>query len=107
MKTIQKIIEFFETHKRAKHNRNARRYYKALYEFKREELNRASDQIKELKERITLLMQENQSYISDAIHLRGKIASLENQIRPFKKNRFKKGNIPWNKGKKTEQTKTP
>lgn len=107
MKTFEKIIEFFDIYRKARHNRNAHRYYKALYEFKKietikisKELNDEKQETKDLKEKIILLTQENQSYISENKHLREKIENLENKLKPFKKHQFKKGCVPWNKGRK-------
>lgn len=109
MKTLEKIIEFFDIYKRARHNRNAHKYYKALYEFKKTELKKAEEElddkkheIKELKDKIIILTQQCNTDTGETISLRSKVANLEKQLKQFKKNQFKKGHIPWNKGKKPE-----
>lgn len=109
MKTSEKIAEFFNIYTKARHNRNASRYYKALYEFKKIELCKASkeldikkEEIKELKDKIVVLIQENQENTAEIMEMRVKIEHLNILVAKLEKGRFKKGNIPWNKGKKAE-----
>lgn len=101
------MIKFLKMLKNTRRNHNLYVYYfnkwaEACGELgqAQRDLDDAKMEIKELKDKVILLTQQNQSYIEETVNLRGKIINLEKQIKPFKKHRFKKGNIPWNKGKK-------
>lgn len=103
------MIKFLKTLKNARRNHNLYIYYFNKWAEVCGELGQtqrdladAKYKIKELEDKIKNLIQSTQTYAEDNIHLRAKVKNLEKQISPFKKHRFKKGNIPWNKGKKKD-----
>ena len=101
------MITLFKMIKNSRKNHNLYIYYfnkwaEACGDLGQTEqyLNDAKLEIKELKDKIICLTQENQAHISDNILLRAKVKELEKELEAHTKNQFKKGHIPWNKGKK-------
>ena len=66
------------------------------------DLNKIVEEIKELKDKIVVLIQENQENTAEIMEMRVKIEQLNILVAKLEKGRFKKRNIPWNKGKKAE-----
>lgn len=89
----EKMIKLFTAFKNAIRNQNLYSYYfdkwaeaYGNYCQAESELRKAKSEIEKLK--------------NDLIHKNGKIINLEKQLEPYLRQRFKKGRIPWNKGKK-------